>query len=104
MGAVGLALGASMGGLFELWRLLRALERQELDIRLPVGPLIKMLGVAIVAMAPIGAFMLFASSLPMLTSSILALAGYVALYLSVSRMAGLVELDYWTGSFRRRLR
>jgi len=104
MGAVGLALGASMGGLFELWRLLRALERQELDIRLPAGPLIKMLGVAIVAMAPIGAFMLFARSLPMLTSSILALAGYVALYLSVSRMAGLVELDYWTGSFRRRLR
>ena len=104
MGAVGLALGASMGGLFELWRLLRALERQDLDIRLPVGPVIKMLAVAIVSVAPIVVLMLLATSLPMLPSSILALAGYVGIYLWTSRITGLEELGYWTGSLRRRMR
>jgi putative peptidoglycan lipid II flippase len=104
MGAIGLALGASLGALFELWRLLRALERQDLEIGLPLGPAIKMLIVAIVAVAPIAVLMLFATSLPLLTSSILGLVGYVVMYLSASRIAGLEELGYWTGSFRRRWR
>jgi len=104
MGAVGLAMGASVGALFELWRLLVALDRQEFGIRLPVESVGRMLATAIVTVIPVALMMMFMSSLPMLVRAIIALIVYGGLYLSTSRLAGLPELDYWLGSLKNRLR
>jgi putative peptidoglycan lipid II flippase len=104
MGAVGLALGASVGGVFELWRLLLALKREQMDVRLPVRSVAKMLNIAILTVVPIIMVVFSLKSLPMLPKSIIALVGYVGLYLWVSRIAGLEELSSWMGSLKRRMR
>lgn len=104
MGAVGLALGASLGALFELWRLLVALDRRKTRIRLPVRSVARMLATATFAVVPVVLMLVFLQPLPMLVKAIIALIVYVGLYLSTSRLAGLPELDYWMGSLKKKLR
>ena len=104
MGAVGLALGASLGALFELWRLLVALERRGIGIRLPIEAIGRMLVIATATVVPVVLMLMFMKSLPMLGKAIIALLVFVGLYFSASRMAGLPELDYWMGSLKKRLR
>ena len=104
MGAVGLALGASLGAVFELWRLLRALQREQMGVRLPARAVLKMLTISVLTVVPVLLVVFSSKFLPMLARSFVALAGYVGLYLWVSRIAGLEELSTWMGSWRRRLR
>jgi putative peptidoglycan lipid II flippase len=104
MGAVGLALGASLGALFELRRLLVALEREGFGIRPPVRSIGRMLAAATATVVPVALMLIFMKSLPMLARAIVALVVYVVLYLWATRLAGLPELDYWIGSLKKRLR
>lgn len=104
MGAVGLAIGASVGALFELRRLLVALDRQQFGIRLPVRSAVRMLATATAAVVPVVLMLMLMKPLPVLLKAIIALIVYVGLYLSTSRLAGLPELDFWLGSLKKRLR
>lgn len=103
MGAVGLAIGASVGALFELRRLLVALDRQQFGIRLPVRSAARMLATATAAVVPVVLMLMLMKPLPVLLKAIIALIVYVGLYLSTSRLADLPELDYWIGSLKKRL-
>jgi putative peptidoglycan lipid II flippase len=104
MGAVGLALGASLGALFELWRLASALDKQGLGLRLPARSIGRMVATASLTVAPVAVMLIYMQSLPMLAKAVVALLVYVGLYLSVARLVGLPELGYWLGSLRRRAR
>ncbi len=104
MGAVGLALGASLGGFFELWRLQAALHRHELGVRLPFRSVGRMFVAATVTVAPVVLMLSMMTSLGILSRALIALVAYVGLYLSVAWLVGLPELGAWTGSSRKRLR
>lgn len=103
MGAVGLALGASLGALFELRRLLSALNRLQLGIRLPLQPIGKMLAIATVTVVPVLLMLMSMRQLPMLAKAIIALMVYAGLYLATARLVRLPELASWVSSFRRRV-
>ena len=104
MGAVGLALGASLGALFELSRLLAALDAQKLGIRLPLRSISRMFATAIATVVPVALMLIFIRPVPMLARAIIALVAYAGLYLSTSRLVGLPEMGYWLGSLKRRFR
>jgi len=104
MGAIGLALGASLGALFELWRLASALDKQGLALRLPARSIGRMVATASLTVAPVVVMLIYMRSLPVLAKAVVALLVYVGLYLTVARLAGLPELGYWSGSLRRRVR
>lgn len=104
LGAVGLALGASIGGCFELWRLRSALSRYQLGIRLPVKPILRMTLTAVGTVAPVVVMMPLLNAAPIVAQAIVAVIAYAGLYVLVARWAGLTELDSWLRSFRRGLR
>ena len=104
MGAVGLALGASMGALFELWRLASALDKQGLGLQLPARSIGKMVATATLTVAPVAVMLIYMRSLPVLVQAVVAVLVYVGLYLSAARLVGLPELGYWSGSLKRRTR
>lgn len=104
MGAIGLAVGASVGALFELWRLLVALNQQGLGFRLPVASIGRMAATATATAAPVVLVLMLLTSMPMLAKAVLALVVYAGLYLSASRISGQPELETWIGSVKNRLR
>ena len=97
-------MGASMGALFELWRLASALDKQGLGLQLPARSIGKMVATATLTVAPVAVMLIYMRSLPVLVQAVVAVLVYVGLYLSAARLVGLPELGYWSGSLKRRTR
>ncbi|MEM1042466.1 MAG: murein biosynthesis integral membrane protein MurJ [Bacteroidota bacterium] len=106
IGAVGLALGSSVGAWVELWRL-RAALRAEVDaFRLPVGRTVQMLGVALLAAVPASLvrWLVPVEPFPVWAYGAAILALYGVGYLALAHLLGFDEGEAWTGKITRRLR
>ena len=105
LGAVGLALGASLGAWVELGLLVRALGRQAAGFRLPVGRAAEMFGLAGLAALPaVAAQALLPEALPVLVRATVVLGLFGAAYLGLGAALGFSEGDAWTGRLLRRRR
>lgn len=103
-GAVGLTVGASVGAWVELWRLGAALRSRTETFRLPWAPLLRMVGLAVVAaLAGVLVWWLLPAwpAIP-LTAIVVGLFGL--LYLALSHVTGAPEMEAWAGRFLDRLR
>ncbi|HEX9953129.1 MAG TPA: murein biosynthesis integral membrane protein MurJ [Rubricoccaceae bacterium] len=105
LGAVGLALGASLGAWTELWALVRTLRRQAPTFRMPTGRAFQMLGLAGLASIPAAtAQALLPGALPVLVRAAVVLGLFGATYLGLGAALGFSEGDAWTGRLLRRRR
>ncbi|HEX8299698.1 MAG TPA: lipid II flippase MurJ, partial [Rubricoccaceae bacterium] len=105
LGAVGLALGASLGAWTELWALVRTLRRVAPTFRMPTGRAVQMLGLAGVASIPAAvAQVLVPGTLPVLIRAAVVLGLFGATYLGMGAALGFSEGDAWTGRLLRRRR
>ena len=105
LGAVGLALGASLGAWVELWALVRTLRRQAPTFRMPTGRALQMLGLAGLASVPAAtAQALMPGGLPVLLRAAVVLGLFGATYLGAGAALGFSEGDAWTGRLLRRRR
>jgi putative peptidoglycan lipid II flippase len=95
LGAVGLALGASVGAWFELWRLRRAVARLHAELRWPWGAMARMLVAALVAAAPSRLVVGWFPTRFNLVTAFLAVAGFALVYLVVARILRVSEVDAW---------
>ena len=103
LGAVGLALGASLGAWVELWALARALRRQAPAFRLPVPEALRMFGLAGLASVPAAAAQaLLPDAAPILVRAAVVLGLFGAAYLGLGAALGFSEGDAWTGRLLRR--
>lgn len=104
MGAVGLAVGTSVGAWVELWRLMASLQKRLTDFTLPVGAMLRMSGIALAAGIPAaGVWYLIAGWMKLAVAAIVVLVFGLA-YLFFARLAGMDELDAWLGRFFDRFR
>jgi len=103
MGAVGLALGATAGAWLELWRLVVALRCQFGSFTVPWRRACEMGITSVMALAPAVGLWWLCSAWPMLPLAALVVGSYAAIYLGVSRLLGLSELQIWTGRDRTRV-
>ncbi len=106
LGAVGLALGASVGAWVELWRLVSALRAKVSGFRLPVRRTTGMIGVALAAAVPAGLLRWFvpAEPFPVWAYGAVILAVFGVGYLVLAHVLGFDEGDAWTGKLTRRFR
>ncbi len=106
MGAVGLALGASVGAWVELGRLVAALRAEAAAFRLPVRRTVGMLGVALGAAVPAGLLRWFvpAEPFPVWAYGAVILAVYGVGYLVLAHLLGFDEGEAWTGKLTRRFK
>ena len=106
LGAVGLALGASLGAWVELWRLVSALRGQVAGFRLPVSRTMQMIGVALGAAVPAGLirWLVPAEPFPVWAYGAAILAVYGVGYLVLAHVLGFDEGEAWTGKFMRRFK
>jgi putative peptidoglycan lipid II flippase len=91
MGAVGLALGSSVGAAVELILLGRALRRREAEFGLPIANALRHLIVAIAATAPALAVWWTVATLPFVAAGPLVVGCYAATYLLIAWLAGFEE-------------
>jgi len=106
MGAVGLAVGASVGAWVELAALRRSLGRKLPGFRLPWGRILTMLGVACLAAMPAMAvrWLVPVEPIPILLFSVGVLAVYGVSYLGLAVAFGFEEGEVWTGRLLRRFK
>ncbi len=106
MGAVGLALGASVGAWVELWRLTSALKSEMANFHLPWGRTVQMIGVALLAAAPAALlrWLVPTEPFPVWAYGAVILAVYGIGYLVLAHVLGFDEGEAWTGKLTRRLR
>ncbi len=102
LGAVGLALGASLGAWLELWRLRKALAVEVPDLAWPWPELGRMLAAAALAALPAALLWWLAARLHPVLAAALVLAPFAVLYFLIARWLGLRQTERWLGSrFRR---
>lgn len=105
LGAVGLALGASVGAWVELALLTAALRRIVPAFRLPAGRALQMFGLAGLAAVPAALAQAFVpGSVPLLVRAAVVLGLYGAAYLGLGAALGFSEGEAWTGRLLRRRR
>lgn len=106
LGAVGLALGASLGAWIELWRLNASLRRKVDGFHIPWGRIGQMVGVALLATIPAGLLRWFipAEPFPIWLYGIAILGVYGVTYLALGALFKFPEGDVWIGRFTRRLK
>ncbi len=105
LGAVGLALGASLGAWTELWALVRRLKTQAPGFAMPVGRAVQMLGLAGLASVPAAlAQALLTDAVPVLLRAAVVLGLFGATYLGAGAALGFTEGEAWTGRLLRRRR
>ncbi len=106
LGAVGLALGASLGAWVELGRLRAALRAQVPAFRLPWRRVAAMSGVALGAAVPAGLlrWLVPAEPFPVWAYGAVVLAVYGLGYLAFAHVLGFEEGASWTGKFTRRFK
>lgn len=104
LGAVGLAVGASVGAWIELFSLVRSLRRRLTDFALPVAALGRMVGIALIAAVPaVGAWYVLSDLNQMLVAAVVIIV-FGGTYLGVAWMFRMDEINAWTGRFLSRLR
>lgn len=103
LGAVGLAVGTSVGAWVELAGLRIALRRRIETFRLPWGAVARMAGVAALALIPALGLWWLIQAWPLLAKAAVVVAAYGFAYLALARLFGISELAAWTGRFTRRL-
>ena len=97
LGAVGLALGASVGAWVELWRLGTALRRQLGSFAVPWRRMLDMTGLATGVLLPAAGLWWLLAAWPALPLALLVVGVYAAAYLGVAHLLHVPELDTWTG-------
>ena len=102
-GAVGLALGASVGAWIELWQLRRSLRKRLASFTLPWRRMFQMVGLAVLALLPAALLWWLLASLPVLLLAALVLGVYGVTYLSLAYRLKFSELNTWTSRFAGRL-
>ena len=99
LGALGLSLGASVGAWVELWRLRRALRPALPGASVPWTAILRMTGVAAVALLPaLGLWHLLPAWHVVIVASLVT-AAYAAVYLGGAALLGVDALDAWTQRF-----
>jgi putative peptidoglycan lipid II flippase len=106
MGAVGLAVGASLGAWVELWRLNASLKRKLDGFALPWGRLAQMFGMALLAAIPAGFLWWLVPSgpFPIWAYGLTVLGTYGVTYFALSALFGFEEGDVWIGRLTRRFK
>ncbi|NBC18502.1 MAG: murein biosynthesis integral membrane protein MurJ [Bacteroidetes bacterium] len=104
LGAVGLALGASVGAWVELWRLKRALQAALVAFRLPWRPALRMTALALGALVPAVGLWALLPAWPLLLLAALVVGVYGLTYLIAAHLLGLPEVHAWTGRLLGRFR
>ncbi|HLA63825.1 MAG TPA: lipid II flippase MurJ, partial [Rhodothermales bacterium] len=103
LGAVGLALGASLGAWLEQVQLVRALRRHAPAFHLPTQRTLQMAGLALAAAVPAALLRwLLPDALPVLIRSALILGVYGLGYLALGHRLGFTEGEAWVGRLLRR--
>ena len=104
LGAVGLALGATVGAWVELWRLVVSLRRQLASFAVPWRRMLGMMGLALGALLPAAGLWGLLAAWPVLPVAMLVVGAYGGLYLGLARLLHFTELETWTGRFLKRFR
>ncbi len=104
LGAVGLALGATVGAWVELWRLGTSLRRQLASFAVPWRRMLGMMGLALGALLPAAGLWWLLAAWPALPVAVLVVGVYGGLYLGLARLLHFTELETWTGRLLRRFR
>ena len=102
LGAVGLAAAGSAGAWCELMLLRRALRRHLPEVRLPIGYIVRRLGLAAALAIPALALWAAVAALGVGAQALLVLPCYALSYLGVAWFSRAPELDLWLGRLRRR--
>ena len=97
LGAVGLALGASVGAWVELWRLQTALRRQLGSFAVPWRRLLGFIGLSGGVLLPAAGLWWLLAGWPALPLALVVVGVYGGGYLGVAHLLRLPELDAWTG-------
>ncbi|MFB3132155.1 MAG: murein biosynthesis integral membrane protein MurJ [Rhodothermales bacterium] len=100
-GAVGLALGATVGAWVELWRLGVSLRRRIASFAVPWRRVLAMVGLSGGALLPAAALWWLLGAWPVLPVAVLVVGAYGGFYLGLARLLQFTELDTWTGRFRK---
>ena len=103
-GAVGLALGSTVGAWVELWRLGKSLRQQIPSFVVPWRRMAGMVGLSVGAVLPAAGLWWLLAAWPMLPVAVLVAGVYGGLYLALARLLRFSELETWTGRFLRRFR
>ncbi len=103
-GAVGLALGATVGAWVELWRLGASLRRRIASFAVPWRRVLGMVGLSGGALLPAAALWWLLGAWPMLPVAVLVVGAYGGFYLGLARLLHFTELETWTGRFLGRFR
>ena len=101
-GAVGLALGATVGAWVELWRLGAALRRQLASFAVPWRRLLGMIGLSAGVLLPAAGLWWLLAAWPALPLALLVVGVYGGGYLGLAHLLHVTELDTWTGRLLRR--
>jgi putative peptidoglycan lipid II flippase len=100
-GAVGLAIGASAGAWMELWRLMVTLRRRLDDFTLPWPSILKMHGIALLAIIPAAGAWYLLDGISWIILAAVVLALYGGAYLLIARLLKMEEINAWLGRFAR---
>jgi putative peptidoglycan lipid II flippase len=104
LGALGLALGSSVGAWLELALLQIALRRRIGAPSIPWPALARFLALAAAAALPAAGLWWLVRDWPHVVLGPLVVALFAAVYLAAAQMLGWGEVDAWTGKLRGRLR
>jgi putative peptidoglycan lipid II flippase len=102
-GAVGLAVGASLGAWIELWRL-GAVLRRRIGFRMPWRDALPMVGVAILSAGPAAVLWWFLPEWSTLIVAVLVVGSYGVTYLVLAHLFNFDEMDVWAGRLLRPFR
>jgi putative peptidoglycan lipid II flippase len=103
LGAVGLALAASVSAWVEVWRLEATLRRRLPGFGLPWKRASQMVGLCLVALVPAALLWWLLAGWPVLVLAAVVGGAYGLTYLAAAHLLGFSEVEAWTGRFRRRL-
>lgn len=106
LGAVGLALGASLGAWVELALLVRALRRHDPQFLPPFGRAAQMIGLALLAALPaLGMMLILPERSPhLILRAALVVGTFGVTYLGLGHALGFSEGETWTGRLLTRIR
>ena len=103
-GAVGLALGATVGAWIELWRLRVALRKRLPTFDLPWRSVLGMTSLAVGALLPAGVLWWLLPAWPVLVLAAFVVGLYGVTYLGLAHLFHFSELNAWTGRFLGRFK